>query len=714
MILFFFAFTNLIGQKITSDQETDTWGDYYFINGAYEKAIDFFENTQKELRIEQQRNLAQAYLATQQEVKAKAAYAPVANSNEASVKDYYRYANLLMEEQRLADEYRTKAYKLPWPTPALFEEDSLLYKQRFGTSIYIISGVKGNTANNEFGLIFMDKNPNGRVLYLSDQEKTKEQKRALKRVKSDLPIYNFYQATFTASPSSLVPGKPLPNTINTFFQEGPGSYDARSDLFYFTRSDSKYDKKKKVHLNIYFIKKAEINQSKIALPLPFNGQDYSTLHPAISPNGKRLFFASDRPGGFGGMDLYYVNIENGRFSTPVNMGPDINTEGDEVFPYAYSEKQLFFSSNGREGIGKLDVFLAEHVIEKRWETFILGKGISTEEDDFSFGIREDLEIGYFASNRKGGQGADDLYTFPFTPEIAGLTDHYVYVPSDTLIVANNGVLKNDIKMLHDKDPLQRLLEKEAIPTTPPKHGSIFLNRNGSFLYKNNQPLAQKDSFAYRLKTVKGYSDNIWVQLERSAVDSGELNQELTEAFASIFYNLDKSNILEEYLDRVDKVVAVLQKNPSLEIEVSSYTDCRGSASYNMALSQRRTQALIDYVQARIEKPERIYGKGYGETLSNKSGWKDYQLIAGSYEEKENADRLIKMFNQSGIQAEKDLQGTLTRVIVAESDRFESLQAVQEQLKQQSINTWITKSPCYQLSEEEHQANRRTDFKVIRL
>ena len=703
-----------MGQKATSTQEEDTWGDYYFINGAYEKAIDFFENTQKELRLEQQRNLAQAYLATGQEVKAKAAYAPVANSNEASVKDYYRYADLLMEEQRLSDEYRTKSYQLTWPSPALFEQDSLLYKQRFGASIYTIDGVKGNSANNEFGLIFMDKKPNGRVFYLSDQEKTKEQKRALKRVKSDLPIYNFYQATFTASPSSLVPGKPLPNTINTFFQEGPGSYDARSDLFYFTRSDSKYDKKKKVHLNIYFIKKAEINQSKIALPLPFNGQGYSTLHPAISPNGKRLFFASDRPGGFGGMDLYYVNIENGRFSTPVNMGPDINTEGDEVFPYAYSEKQLFFSSNGREGIGKLDVFLAEHVIEKRWETFILGKGISTEEDDFSFGIREDLEIGYFASNRKGGQGADDLYTFPFTPEIAGLTDHYVYVPSDTLIVANNGVLKNDIKMLHDKDPLQRLLEKEAIPTIPPKHGSIFLNRNGSFLYKNNQPLAQKDSFAYRLKTVKGYSDNIWVQLERATVDSGELNQELTEAFASIFYNLDKSNILEEYLDRVDKVVAVLQKNPGLEIEVSSYTDCRGSASYNMALSQRRTQAIIDYVQARIEKPERIYGKGYGEDEANKAGWKDYQLVAGSYNEQENVNQLIALLEASGLQAKKVPQGALTRVIVAESDRFESLQAVQEQLKQQSINTWITKSPCYQLSEEVHQANRRTDFKVIRL
>ena len=174
MVLFFFASKSLIGQKTTSNQEEDTWGDYYFINGEYEKATNFFENTQKELRLEQQRNLAQAYLATRQEVKAKVTYGPVANSEEASVQDYYRYADLLMEEQRLADEYRTKAYQLPWPTPALFDQDSLLYKQRFGASIYTISGVKGNSANNEFGLIFMDKNPNGSVFYLSDQEKTKE------------------------------------------------------------------------------------------------------------------------------------------------------------------------------------------------------------------------------------------------------------------------------------------------------------------------------------------------------------------------------------------------------------------------------------------------------------------------------------------------------------------------------------------------------------
>ena len=703
-----------MGQKVADDQMLDTWGDYYFINGEYNKAISFFEKTQMELRLEQQRNLAEAYLWTNQKERAKETYAPVANSNEACVEDYYRYANLLLEEERLAKEYRTKAYQLPWQTPSLFESDSLLYKQRFKQTLYAISGLEGNTENNEFGLIFLDNNPKAKVFYLSDQEKAKGQKRVLKRLKSDLPIYNFYQAAFTASPPTLLTGDPLPGSLNTFFQEGPGAYHIKTDRFYFTRSDKKFDQKKTVQLNIYLIKGAAINQQKIALPAPFNLAGFSTLHPSITPNGKRLFFASDRPGGFGGMDLYYVNIENERFSKPVNLGPDINTEGDEVFPYALDENQLFFSSNGREGVGKLDVYLAQHVIEKRWEAFLLGKGINTQEDDFSFGIRTDLSIGYFASNREGGKGADDLYTFPFTPELAGLPDQYVFVPSDTLIVANHGVLKNDLKNLHDKDPLQRLIEKEAIPTIPAQHGSVFLNRNGSFLYKNTQPLALKDSFAYRLKTVKGYSDNIWVKLERATVDPEELNQELSEAFAPIFYDLDKSDILTQYLDRVDKVVDVMQKNPRLEIELSSYTDCRGSENYNLSLSQRRNQVIIDYVRARIEKPERIYGKGYGEEIANKEGQKDYQLVAGSYSDPKNSIKLTLKLNQIGFEVKQEAYENFTRIIVAASDRFDELIELQEQLKQEGIESWITQSPCYQLSDKIHQANRRTDFKVIQL
>ncbi|MGB1450052.1 MAG: OmpA family protein [Flavobacteriaceae bacterium] len=714
VVLLFFFSSSLVGQEAPVFYPADSWGDYHYMNGDYLRAIDFFEKTTKELRLDQQRNFAHAYLLTSQPKKAKTTYTPVANSNEASVQDYYRYADLLMEEQRLAQEYREKAYSLPWSSPSLFENDSLLFKKRFGSSTYRINAVEGNTANNEFGLLFLTEGQESRIFYLSDQENTKEQKRILKRIRSDVPIYNFYEGKMSLDPPTLIAGDALPNSVNTFFQEGPGSYDPGNDRFYFSRSNTRFDKKNTVQLNLYSIQGNAINQDKIALPLPFNVAGYSTLHPSISPDGKRLFFASDRPGGYGGMDLYYVDVENGRFSTPVNLGPDINTEGDEVFPFAYHVDQLMFSSNGREGLGKLDVYLTEHVIEKRWETFLLGKDINTKADDFSFGINAALSLGYFASDREGGKGADDLYAFPFLPEIAGVKDHYRYVPSDTLVIANNGVLKNDLDYLNTKDPLQRLIEKEVLPTVAPKNGAVFLNANGSFLYKNTQPLATKDSFAYRVKTVKGFSDDVWVYLDRAVVDASTLSPEISEAFASIYFKLDKSNILKEYLDRVEKVVAVMRKNPTLEVEVSSYTDCRGSEEYNLSLSQRRTQAIIDYVQARIEKPARIYGKGYGEIGANESGQKDYWLIAGSFSRQQNVKQLMQRLVALGYSPVAFPSNNVTRVVVSQADQIEQLNEIQVDLAQKEISSWITENPCNQLSEEVHQANRRTDFKLIQL
>ena len=190
---------------------------------------------------------------------------------------------------------------------------------------------------------------------------------------------------------------------------------------------------------------------------------------SISPSGQKLFFASDRPGGYGGMDLYYVEINNGQFSEPNNLGPDINTEGDEVFPFAYSETQLFFSSNGKEGVGQLDIYFAENKIEKRWEAYLLGKDINTPKDDFSFGLNSAMSLGYFSSDRLGGSGAMTFILFHLRPKLV-IEDRYTFIPSDTLIVASNGILKNDMAELNQKDPLQRLIEKQAIQTRPSKMG----------------------------------------------------------------------------------------------------------------------------------------------------------------------------------------------------------------------------------------------------
>ena len=201
-----------------------------------------------------------------------------------------------------------------------------------------------------------------------------------------------------------------------------------------------------------------------------------------------------------------------------------------------------------------------------------------------------------------------MYAFDFKPKIEGVRDVYEYVPTDTLVVAMNHVLYNDKLNLEQQDPLQRLVEKEVELTAATLYGDLRLNANGSVYYKNTQPTQAKDSFAYRLKTVKGVSEDVWVNLNRSSVDKELLNPELTDAFLPILYNLDDSSILEVYKGRADKVVSVMNQNPTLEVELSSFTDCRGSLDYNLALSERRTNEIIGYVQERISNPNRIYGK----------------------------------------------------------------------------------------------------------
>ena len=329
-------------------------------------------------------------------------------------------------------------------------------------------------------------------------------------------------------------------------------------------------------------------------------------------------------------------------------------------------------------------------------------------------MNENLALGYFASNRKDGQGADDLYAFDFAPIIYGIQDRYEYTPSDTLVVALNHVLVNDQLNLEQQDPLQRLIEKEVELTLPPAFGTLKLNKNGSFLYKNTQPTQAKDSFAYRLTSDKGFSEAIWVNLDRASVDKEDLNQILADAFLPIFYNLDESLILTTYLDRVNKVVVVMQANPTLEVELSSFTDCRGSLEYNLALSDRRTQAIIDYVQERISNPQRIYGKGYGEDVVNKGFKKDYALVAGSFREPSKAAILLSQFKRKGFNPITQAVGSNIRVIVSQQDSNAGARQAKEELKEIGVDTWILINPCIQVSEEAHQQKRRTDFKIIRL
>lgn len=700
----------IIGSPFLSAQTI--WGDYFYLNQNFPKAVEVYTNQLNELTLDQQRFLAKAWLEKNNKAQAEKAYRPVANSQAAQVEDYYIFADLLVGNPPLAREYREKAYRLPWVTPSLVDNDSLFFKARFqAPSPYRIVGVKGNGPTNEFGLVFFTEDSISKVLFLSDQKKEKGQRKVLKRIKSEVPIYNFFRGTFDRNSFELSRTEDLPMAINSFFQEGPGSYDKNNKRFYFSRSTNQFDKKKTIQLNLYQLDHEDLFSKVLPTPLPFNQKGSSSLHPAMAPDAKRLYFASDRPGGYGGMDLYYVTLDKGQYSSPINLGPDINTAADEVFPFVFNDQYLFFSSNRENGLGQLDIYLAEHRIEKRWEVYVLGASLNSNRDDFSFGLTGDLSMGYFSSDREGGRGADDIYAFPFYPELTGVDDEYTYIPSDTLIVATTGVLVNDIKALNAKDPLQRLIEKKATLSHLPTAGEIIFNSNGTFLYKNQFPLVQKDSFAYRITTSKGVSEDIWVALNRAEVKAADLSPVVADALSPIFYNLDKSNILAAYIDRVEKVVAVMQEHPTLEVEIRSYTDCRGSAEYNHQLSTKRAQAILAYVQQRISNPARIYGKGYGEEIDTTQG--DYQLLAGTYVEASNIKKSIDQLTQLGYTPSTYRLGPITRVVVAESDSREELHQLQEKLKAVSIDTWVTRHPCFESSEEEHQSHRRTDFKVIR-
>ena len=680
-VILLFGTLSLLAQEENNQLVSENWGDYYFVNQNHERAVNFYARFKDSIGIDTRRNWALALSAMNKKSEAKMQFATVANSVEARVEDYYIYAGLLFDEKQLALEYRDKSFRLPWSKPNLFDNDSLLFKKRFDEETYRINPLKGNSEGSEFGMVFLTEEEQSSVFYLSEQDKTKASKKVLKRIKTDYPIYNFHEGVFDKTSFTLSDQEDISNSINSLFQEGPASFHEASGQLYFTRSADQLDKKKTVQLNLYQIQLSDLNQNKTPTALPINVKEFSTMHPSIEATGTELYFASDRPGGFGGMDLYRVKIEDGVFLDPVNLGADINTVGDEVFPFAYGDQFIFYSSNGKEGAGMMDVYLAENRFENRWESHVLGAGINSDEDDFSFGLNENLALGYFASNRKDGQGADDLYAFDFAPVIYGIQDRYEYTPSDTLVVALNHVLVNDQLNLEQQDPLQRLIEKEVELTLPPAFGTLKLNKNGSFLYKNTQPTQAKDSFAYRLTSDKGASEAIWVNLDRVSVDKEDLNQILADAFLPIFYNLDESLILTTYLDRVNKVVVVMQANPTLEVELSSFTDCRGSLEYNLALSDRRTQAIIDYVQERISNPQRIYGKGYGEDVVNKGFIKDYALVVGSFREPSNAAILLSQLKKKGFNPITQTVDSNIRVLVSQQDSNAAARQAKEELKE---------------------------------
>ena len=237
----------------------------------------------------------------------------------------------------------------------------------------------------------------------------------------------FFELFYSEMDRNGMPTKPVNFSveINSQLHEGPVSFNKAGDLMYFTRSNlenglTKSDSKGRVGLKIYEARKGYFDWEDVQA-LSFNSDEYSCVHPSLSSDGKRLYFASDMPGGYGGMDLYVVQKLGSHWSKPINLGPEINTDRNEVFPFIHESNTLFFSSNGHRGLGGLDIFMID-LGKRKWGNLInLGRPFNSGEDDLGLILEESGYMGYFASNRAGGYGKDDIYMFEAPDGIQGIT-----------------------------------------------------------------------------------------------------------------------------------------------------------------------------------------------------------------------------------------------------------------------------------------------------
>ena len=421
---------------------------------------------------------------------------------------------------------------------------------------------------------------------------------------------NLYEAALDENFNPSAPKK-IKSKINSKFHESTPTFTKDGTTVYFTRNNYIDGKKGKNKQKTTFIKiyKATLNQKKEwdnIVELPFNSNDYSTAHPTLSPDEKTLYFASDMPGTIGQSDIYKVKIlSNGGYSSPQNLGPEINTEGKETFPFVTDENEIYFASDGHPGLGGLDVFVGKINDAGVSNIQNLGADINSPNDDFAYIIDIKSRKGFFSSNRKGGQGSDDIYKFLETKKIN--TDYQLYgVVTD---LDSNEILPNAKITLYDQDMNVK--------------DSTFSDEKGnySFILDSETPYyirAEKENYTTWEQKILVSKDRskayLPIPLEKSSYQV-TIGDNLGKVFGikMIYFDLDKSNIGKEAALDLEKILDVLNLYPKMKLDIRSHTDSRQTQKYNQLLSDRRAKSTIDWLIKHGVDKNRLTGKGYGET-----------------------------------------------------------------------------------------------------
>jgi len=429
----------------------------------------------------------------------------------------------------------------------------------------------------------------------------------------------------------LANSQKLEAPISSELHESTPVFTKDGRTIYFTRNNSdgkRARKSKKNTSNLKIYKANYINGYWVNVKeLPFNNDEYSTGHPALSPDEKTLYFVSNMPGGYGDSDIYKVEIKGkDEYGTPVNLGSSINTSEKEVFPYVGSDNVLYFSSNGHLGLGLLDVFQSKINDDGTFSSpENLGYPFNSKKDDFSFFISEDGKRGFFSSNREKGKGDDDIYSF------------FIYTDPPVCTQIVEGVIKAKNTNQVIEAAVVKLIDKNKEVVA-----EVISDVNGKYTFKEVPCNSTYTVTATKLDHRSGKNKVATLNNRNEVIKT---NIELTPLIIGdqivinpIYFDYDKSIIREDAEYELENIVTVMTNHPELVIKIESHTDSRGPREYNRMLSDKRAKSTRDFILSRGIAKDRIESAiGYGEDKplndcvdGKKCSEKEYQLNRRSY------------------------------------------------------------------------------------
>jgi outer membrane protein OmpA-like peptidoglycan-associated protein len=390
--------------------------------------------------------------------------------------------------------------------------------------------------------------------------------------------------------------------INTKYNEGTIAITNDGKTMYFTRNDvldNKYNKSSNGISQLRIYSAQWVNNKWVNIkPLPFSSSEYSVSYPALSPDNSTLYFSSNMKGGYGQSDIYMVDVyEDGSFSDPKNLGPEINTEGRESFPFVDSDGKLFFSSDGHLGLGGLDVFYSSMSNGSYTAPSNLGAPINSNMDDFAFSYYNAVDRGYVSSNRGGNPLDDNIYKVKLIKPLDETNLIVSVMNADTnMPVANAEVLVYD-----DEDNQIGSLKTNAEGKT-----ELVVISNLEYDIQGNLAEFESDS-----KTVTAEGNEMMVNLSLKPVEELIVEREVT--FSNIIFDFDKATIRPEAAFELDKIVETLKKYEDIDVRIESYTDNRGPESYNQKLSEARANSTLKYLVDKGIDASRLSAVGMGES-----------------------------------------------------------------------------------------------------